>query len=113
MNKEQLHILWTNADTITSEHMVMMYSENAIKHGWWKNITVIIWGATSQLVAENEKIQDLIVQGEKAGVKFSGCIACATQLGTVDKLTDLGIELIGWGEPLTTLIKDKEHVITV
>lgn len=40
-NKEHLHILWTNADVTTAKLMVMMYARNAMKNGWWKEVTVI------------------------------------------------------------------------
>lgn len=57
-NKEHLHILWTNADVTTAKLMVMMYARNAMKNGWWKEVTVIVWGATVKLLAENEELQE-------------------------------------------------------
>ena len=48
-----LYILWTNADVLTSDKMVMMYSINAKLYKWWDKVTVIIWGATAKLAAEN------------------------------------------------------------
>jgi hypothetical protein len=93
--------------------MVMMYSKNAVLRNWWDNVTVIIWGATSKLVAEDDNIQKLIKEGQETGVKFSGCLACANNLGTTEKLTELGIELKLWGEPLTELIKNGERILTV
>ncbi|WP_372715105.1 DsrE family protein [Ilyobacter sp.] len=113
MENNHLYILWTNADIVSAEHMVMMYSKNAILRNWWEKVTVIIWGATSKLVAENTNIQNLIKEGQEVGVEFSGCLACARNLGTAEKLTELGIELKLWGEPLTELIKNKERILTV
>ena len=46
VRERHVHILWTNADPDTSEHMVMMYATNGLLRGWWDQITVIIWGAT-------------------------------------------------------------------
>jgi len=54
-----------------------------------------------------------IEEAKTAGVEFSGCIACATNLGTVEKLTELNIELKGWGIPLPDIIKEKKHLVTV
>ncbi|WP_372713964.1 DsrE family protein [Ilyobacter sp.] len=113
MKKDNLYILWTNDNPLTAEHMVMMYSKNAVLRNWWNEVTVIIWGATSKLVAENYNIQQLIKEGQETGVNFSGCIACANNLGTTEKLTELGIELKSWGEPLTELLKNKENILTV
>lgn len=113
MNDNKLHILWTNADPLSSEHMVMMYAKNAMLQKWWDEITVIIWGATSKLVAEDMNMQKLIKEAQEAGVKFSACISCANNLGTKDKIEKLGIELIVWGVPLTKVLKDKSPIIYV
>lgn len=113
MENNHLYILWTNADPISAEHMVMMYSKHAVLRNWWEKVTVIIWGATSRLVADNGDIQRMIKEGIEAGVEFSGCLSCANNLGTTDKFTELGIELKLWGEPLTALIKNGERILTV
>jgi len=42
MSSDHLNILWTNADPITAEKMVFMYSINSLKRGWWKEVTLII-----------------------------------------------------------------------
>lgn len=113
MEKKHLHILWTNADLLTSEKMVMMYATNARKKGWWDEVTVIIWGATAKLVAENEMIQELIKIAQEQGVKFSACLACAEQLGVVPQLEKQDIELIYWGQGLTDLIMSDAKLLSV
>lgn len=113
MNNDKLNILWTNADPITSELMVMMYATNMIKRGAWKNITIIIWGATTKLIAESSHIQKLIAEAAEAGVEFSACQACAERLGVKEKIADLGVDLKFWGAPLTDIIKNKENLITI
>ena len=113
MQKGNLYILWTNDSPVTSELMVMMYAENAMLNNWWDKITVIIWGATTKLVADNTDIQKGIEKCREAGVEFSACLGCAAELGTVEKLENLGIELKYWGVPLTDLIKNRENLITV
>ena len=113
MDNTKLNILWTNESPITAEHMVMMYATNAIKREWWENVTVIIWGATSKLVAENSHIQNLIAEAQRAGVEFSACEACANNLGTKEALLNMGIEVKKWGPPLTEIIKAKENLLTV
>jgi len=47
---KKLYILWTNADPITSEKMVMMYAINSKLNYWWDEVTIIIWGATPNLL---------------------------------------------------------------
>ena len=111
--KSTLYILWTNADLLTSQYMVMMYAKNSILQGWWEKVTVVIWGATAKLVAENTIIQEEIKLSQNVGVKFSACVACARQLGVVSQLEVMGIEVISWGPPLTELLKNNERLITV
>ena len=113
MESERLYILWTNADILTSDKMVMMYAVNSKLNHWWEEVTVIIWGATAKLVAENAMIQEKIKIAQHAGVRFSACKACADQLGVADQLSGLGIETIYWGEGLTNIIKDGEKLITI
>lgn len=109
----QLYILWTNADILTSEKMVMMYATNSMLEKWWDAVTVIIWGATAKLVAESDLIQAKIKMAQQAGVKFSACKACADQLGVSDKFTNLGLEVLYWGEGLTDILKNGEKLITI
>lgn len=111
--KDHLYILWTNADILTAKHMVMMYGTNGPAKDWWKEVTIIIWGATAKLVAENEEIQERMKIAEAAGVHFSACITCAKELGVEEDLKALGIELIKWGEPLTNIIKEKKPLLTI
>jgi hypothetical protein len=109
----RLFILWTNPDVLTSEKMVMMYATNSMLEQWWDAVTVIIWGATPKLVAENDLIQTKIKIAQHVGVQFSACKACADQLGVSDKLVDLGIEVLYWGEGLTNILKNEEKLITI
>lgn len=113
MSDNTLHILWTNDNIDTSMHMVLMYAEASITHGFWEDVRVIIWGATAKLVAENEDIRGRILKAKEVGVKFVGCIACAKNLGVEDELTAFGLELKPMGLPLTELIKNKENLVTI
>jgi len=110
---QDLHILWTNDNVDTSLHMVLFYATNSMTHRLWDHVTVILWGATVKLAAENERIQEEMKLAQHAGVKFSACMSCARRLGIVEKLADLGIELLPWVEPLTDLIQSGEPLISV
>lgn len=111
--KNTLYILWTNADPDTSLYMVLMYAKNSILRGWWEQVTVIIWGATAKLAAENEVIREEIRISQNIGVKFSACIACARQLGVIPQLEALGIEVVSWGPLLTEVLRNNEKLITI
>ncbi len=112
-NSRDLHILWTNADIHTSQFMLMMYARNSMLRNWWDSVTVIVWGATAKLIAENETMQEQYRLAAEAGVKFSACIACAEQLGVVEKLEELGIEVKRWGAAMTELMQNGKHLLTV
>ena len=112
-DSNRLYILWTNADINTSLHMVFMYAKNSMLKGWWEHVTVIIWGATAKLAAEDGAIREAIKAAREAGVEFSACVACARNLGVIGALEEQGIEILPWGEPLTELIKESAHLLSV
>jgi len=113
MEKNHLYVLWTNDNPITAEKMVFMYTINALAHGWWEKVTLIIWGATPKLVSEDAAIQAKVKEAQQAGVHVTACKACADQLGVTQALEDLRIEVKYWGQPLTALLKNNERLLTI
>ncbi len=113
MDKRKLYVLWTTGDPVTSQFMIMMYATYSKTKRWWDEVCIIIWGASAKLVSEDENIKQCVKNAMQAGVEFSACIACATQLGVVDKLKEIGIEVKPWGEPLSDIIKEDEGLITI
>jgi hypothetical protein len=75
--EDHLYILWTNADPVTAEQMVFMYAVNALRFAWWQQVTIIIWGATAKLTAEDAALQSQVRELLASGVEFSACKACA------------------------------------
>jgi len=111
--QSHLYVLWTNDNPVTAEKMVFMYTINSLKHGWWNKVTLIIWGAPTQLVGEDRKIQKLVQDALEAGVHVTACKACADQLGVRDKLEKLNIEVKYWGVPLTEVLRSGEKLLTI
>ena len=111
--KTHLYVLWTNADPVTADKMVFMFTINSRIRGWWEQVTLIIWGATAKLTSENPAIQKRIREALDAGVHVTACKACADQLGVTDALEGLGIEVKYWGEPLTDILKADEKLLTI
>lgn len=111
--KKHLYVLWTNDNVMTAEKMVFMYTINSLKKEWWEDVTLIIWGATTKLVAENKEIQTLVRNALDVGVHVTACKACADQLKVTDILEGLDIEVIYWGDPLTKLLKREETLLTI
>ena len=111
--KTHLYILWTSDNLITAEKMVFMYAINAIVHGWWEKITLIVWGAPALLVSENQAIQGLVREAREAGVHITACKACADQLGVTQTLEKLDIEVKYWGVPLTEILTGEKKLLTI
>jgi hypothetical protein len=111
--KTHLYVLWTNDNLITAEKMVFMYTINSLIHGWWKKVTLIVWGATAKLVSENADIQEKIKEALDAGVHVTACKACTDQLGVSETLEKLNIEVKYWGTPLTEILASEEKLLTI
>lgn len=110
---DTLHVLWTTGDKETAMNMVLLYTLNAKKKSWWKEVHLIVWGASSKLLAEDLELQGTLKKMKEAGVKLSACKACADNLNVAEKLVELGIEVIYIGEPFTKILKSGDKLITI
>lgn len=110
---EKLFILWTSSEIETFEEMVYMYALNAKKLGWWKSITLIIWGASAKLSGQDDIVQLKLKELVENGVEVSACKACAENLGVGAKLEKLGVDVKYMGQPLTKLLKSGERLVTI
>jgi hypothetical protein len=111
--KTHLYVLWTNDNPVTAEKMVFMYTVNSLRHGWWEKVTLIIWGAPTKLVSEDENIQKMVKGALEAGVHITACKACADQLGVTETLEKLNIEVKYWGVSLTEILTKGEKLLTI
>ena len=113
VGERHLHILWTSADPVTAEHMILMYAKNSLLNEWWDRVTVIIWGAAQKLAVENESVRFEMSNARDLGVEFSACASCAGNLGTAGALEADGVEVIRWGEKLSLLMQNGKHVLSL
>lgn len=111
--KTHLYLLWTSDNPITAENMVFLYTIKSLRSGWWEKVTLIIWGAPTKLVAENENIQKMVREALETGVHVSACKTCADNLGVTEILEKLNIEVKLWGSPLTELLTSDEKLLTI
>ena len=109
----KLTILWTNDNVITAEKMVFMYTLNAKLQGWFEDVTLVVWGASTKLVAENSGLQFRIEEMIAAGVKVEACKACADQLEATEVLEACNVNVKYWGQPLTEVLKGSGKLITI
>ena len=109
---ESLVVLWTSGDRDVALKMVFMYTLAAKKNGWWEDITLIVWGASALLAANDTEIREHLTGMKDAGVKLEACSACANMYGVAGNLAALGIDVRGMGVPLTEYIKSGRRVLT-
>ena len=113
MDDSHLYLIWTSGDPLTAEHMVLMYATNSLLHHWWKQVTVIVWGSASRLLAEDERVQKRVRLAQQAGVEFTACSACADTLGIQEQLEALDVVVTPWGQSLTELLQNQAQVLSV
>jgi hypothetical protein len=111
-DNEKLVVLWTSADAEVAKKMVFLYTFNAKKYEWWKDITFIIWGPSTKLLSEDTELQDNIKKMKELGIKLESCKWCSDQYGVSDQLIELGVDVKYMGTVLTEYIKSEKHVIT-
>ena len=109
----KLAVVWTSGDRDVALKMVFMYTFNAKKRGWWKDIQFIVWGPSAKLLSEDKEIQDYLKKMKDEGIKLLACKACADSYGVSEKLKELGVDVKYMGVPLTELLKsDKWKVVS-
>jgi hypothetical protein len=112
MDNDSLVVLWTSGDREVAIKMVFMYTLNSKKKGWWKNVTLIVWGASAKLLSVDEELQEKIAEIKSEGVYVEACKSCSDLSGVTDDLVKLGIDVKYVGLPLTEYLKSGKHVLT-
>ena len=110
--EEKLVVLWTSGDREVALKMAFMYTFNSRRFGWWDDITLVVWGPSAKLLAEDQELQEYILKIKEAGVDLKACKACADMYGVSEKLEELGITVKYMGE-LTDYIKEGRHLLTL
>lgn len=106
VDEDKLVVVWTSDDPYVAERVALMYTHAAAKNKWFNDVTLIIWGPSAKLTAENVKIQQKLKTMQKDGVTIKACIACANAYNVTEDLKKLDFEIAGMGEPLSNYLKD-------
>ena len=109
---DKLVVVWTSDDPHLAERMVLMYSHAAKKNAWFKEVTLITWGPSNQLVVDNPDIQEKVKAMKEDGVVLESCISCAKMYDLVEDLEKIGFDVKGMGVPLTEYLKSDAKVLT-
>lgn len=112
MKKEdQLVVVWTSGDREVALKMVFMYTFNAKKYQWWKDITLLVWGPSAKLLTEDKELQDYVKSMIEEGIHVLACKGCSDSYEISEKLEELGVEVKYTGVDFTNFIKER-HVVT-
>ena len=112
-SSDKLVVLWTSGDKEVALNMAFLYTLNAKKREWWKEISLIVWGASTRLLSENKDLQECLTKIKDAGVQIEACKVCSDNYGVSHQLEELGIEVKLMGVPLTEYLKSDCKVITI
>lgn len=111
--QKEAKILWTTNNKETAMHMVLLYAHNAKLKDWMEEVTVLVWGASQQLIVQDKEIQEKIKAMINDGVKVVACLKCADNMEITDSLNSCNIDVFYTGEYLSNWIKSGDTVITV
>ena len=110
---DKLNILWTTDNKDTIYTMLIMYAVNAKTKGWWKDVNIIIWGASAKLIAADTQVQAEVKEMICQGIHVEACKACCDIYGVSEKIEELGIDVRFMGESLTNYLKTDEKILTI
>jgi hypothetical protein len=109
--EDHLVVLWTSGEKDVFTKVVYPYCLNSKKQGWWKQVTLIVWGPSSRLLSVDDELQEAIRELGKAEIRLTACKWCADQYEVSEKLAGLGIDVKYMGQPLTEFLKSSAHVM--
>ena len=109
---DKLVVVWTSDDPYVAERVALMYTHAAKTTGWFKDVTLVVWGPSAKLITENIKLREKVKTMQIDGVVIEACIACANAYGVAEDLRKLGYDVKGMGKPLTDYLKSGAKVLT-
>ncbi len=110
---DKINILWSTDNKHTIDNLLAMYTINSKANGWWKNINVIIWGASAKLIGAEMKYQKLVKEMIDSGINVEACKVCSDNFDASNTLLELGVDVKSMGEQLTKYLKSDEKVLTI
>ena len=96
----KLMVVWTSADPDVADKVCLMYAHAAKKYGWFAEVHLVVWGPSQRLLIGDPTIQTKVRAMQEDGIVVEACIACATKLGLVDRIRELGYEVKGMATSL-------------
>ena len=111
--KNKLLIVWSSGEIEVAKKLVLLYGSVMLERKYWDKATIMIWGPSAKLLAEDKKLQEQFKVVRDSGVKFNACVVCTDDYGVSEQLKELGVDLIHTGEMLTEALQgETTKVIT-
>ena len=111
--KNKLLIVWSSGEPEVAKKLVLLYGSVMLERKYWDEATIMIWGPSAKLLANDKELQKQFLVVKESGVKFNACVVCTDDYGVSNELKELGVELIHTGEMLTSSLQsDDVKVIT-
>ena len=108
----RLAVVWTSGDADVAHKMCLMYTHAAKRNKWFDEVTLVVWGPSSRLLAGDKELQSKIKEMIASGIVVEACVVCADMYGVSDELREMGITVKGMGKPLSDMLKDGWKVLT-
>ena len=115
--KDSLYILWTTDNLLTSQHMVFIYANDCLRNQRWRQVHIIVWGASVMLLCQDKTMQNELRKFHALGGKILVCRRFAEKLGLLPRLQamretiDMDIDYLA--ESFTDILKSKETLIII
>jgi hypothetical protein len=89
-----------------------MYTNAAKNAKWFDDVTLIVWGPSSRILAGDKELQAKVKAMMASGVHVEACVACADMYGVAEVLRGMGVTVKGMGKPLSDMLKSDTKVLT-
>jgi len=111
---KKLLVIWKSDNEIDIHNFVIPYVYNSIKHEWFNEVSLLIWGASQEKVLEDTVVQQRVKNLIKNKVTVYACKMCADNVGATSLLESLGVIVMYSGVYLSDNLKDSEtEVLTI
>ena len=111
--KKELLIHWTTDNYDTAMNMVLLYAYNAKKKELWDEITLLVWGASQNLLRDNKNISKKVIELQEVDIRVVACEHCASEQGTKEALVACNVDVFSTGKLLTQWLQSKKSILTV
>ena len=106
--KNRLLIVWSSGEKEVATKLILLYGSVMLPRSYWDEATIMVWGPSVKLLAQDKELQEKMQVVRETGVQFNACVVCANEYGVSKNLENLGIELTHTGEMLTESLQNDD-----